>query len=62
MEKVMPCPEECELSWRVHGCAEIIKAPKPDDSCWRCGGIGYILHDGDPLTPLTVAPNIMSNS
>ncbi len=51
MTFVMICPEECELSYRVVGCAAILKAPPGDDSCWKCGGQGFIEHDGDPLTP-----------
>jgi len=45
---VMPCPEEWESSEPVHNCASILRAPQPDGSCWRCGGLGFVEHDGDP--------------
>ena len=44
---VMPCPEECEKSFPVHGCGRIINAPEPDGSCWRCDGVGFVEHDGN---------------
>lgn len=45
---VMPCPEGCERSYPVHGCERILRAPAPDGSCWRCGGVGFVDHDGSP--------------
>lgn len=51
MTHIMTCPEECDASMRVHDCAEVLKAPTPNGSCWRCDGVGFVEHDGDPFTP-----------
>lgn len=60
MTAVMPCPEDCEKSKRVRGCAEIVKPPKPDGSCWRCGGVGFVPHDGSPdVTKTTLRTNTL---
>lgn len=50
-ELVMPCPEDCERAKRLKGCDTILRSPKADNSCWRCDGLGYVDHDGDPTTP-----------
>ena len=49
----MPCPEECERSKRVEGCAKILRAPDADGSCWRCDGVGFVPHDGNPMITKT---------
>jgi hypothetical protein len=51
---VMPCPEGCEKSARVVGCDTILKVGKPDGSCWRCDGHGFVAHDGNPDEPTVI--------
>ena len=49
MTDVMPCPEECEKSDRLKGCEAVLIPPQADGSCWRCDGVGYVEHDGNPM-------------